>query len=139
MKYIDQAYAKRGAQRQQLADDVGAYYDQVYERDILKVITSTCDAALIPYMRNYPNLVRSIDGQPRLMKIPEHQKGKPDVTVLCLRAVCIWVETKATSGKLRTEQIRWKEWILARGHEYHAPRTVDEAHAVSKRILELGR
>jgi hypothetical protein len=126
--------------RKQEIKDGSEYFDHVRESAILSVITSTCDRAGIPYMRNYPNkVVTTRDGIKILARIPHHQKGKPDVTVLCYLGVSIWVETKAWRGELTPEQQYWRDVIESRGHEYHAPRTVEEAHKVSERILEAGR
>jgi hypothetical protein len=120
--------------------DTAEYFAQVRENQIAKIITDTCHGALIPYMRNYPNKVVTVNGQTILARIPEHQKGKPDFTILCLRGITVWVETKRPkAGKFRPEQLRWREWIISRGHEYYAPQTIEEAHCVSKRILEVGR
>jgi hypothetical protein len=126
--------------RQEIAGVV-AYYERVRERDILRVITDVCDKAAIPYMRNYPNKIVTAKktGEKILARVPSHQKGKPDVTVLCLAGLTVWIETKALKGVLSPDQLRWKEWIITRGHEYHAPRTVAEAHAVADHLLAVGR
>ena len=119
---------------------VGQYYGEVRKRDILKVITDACDKASIPYMRNYNSkVITAKDGQKQLTKIPEHQLGKPDLTVLCYNKLTIWIETKAPDGILSDDQKRWRQWIESRGHEYHAPRTSAEAHNMAARILEVGR
>lgn len=141
MNFKAQASLRAFARRRSAAETVGRYYDKVAEREIAKVITDTCDKAAIPYMRNYQSKIYTdkASREKRLAKIPEHQKGKPDFTVLCLAKLTMWVETKSLDGKLGPHQLRWKEWIIRRGHEYHAPRTPAEAHAVAARILEMGR
>lgn len=140
MSYKTNAWNNMRAQKQKHIRDAIEYLDKVAEREILKVITMTCDAALIPYMRNYNSLVVTTKAGERILaRLPEHQKGKPDLTVLCRLGIVIWIETKCPSGVLSPDQLRWKEWILTRGHEYHAPRTVEEAHAVSDRVLKMGR
>lgn len=116
------------------------YLRDVPEKYILKLITDTCDKSAVPYMRNYNSKVVTIPGGERILaKLPALQKGKPDVTILCREKLTLWVETKAPTGKLSEDQQRWKYWIIQRGHEYHAPRTIEEAHAVADRIIELGR
>lgn len=139
-KHIDRAnHARYQRQRAEWGAATG-YYRRVAERDIARVITDTCDALKIPYMRNYPNkIVTDKQGQKILARIPEHQRGKPDFTVLGRDRVTLWIETKATDGKLSEDQKRWKQWIITYGHEYHAPRTVEEAHAVAARIVAVGR
>jgi len=130
---------RRGDYRK-YAERVYHHFDRIAERDVLRIIVDICDKAGVYYFRNYPNkIVTSKDGEKILAKIPDHQKGKPDITVWCKNGVTLSIETKAPTGKLTLDQMRWRDVLVSRGHEYHAPRTIEEAHAIAKRILEIGR
>jgi hypothetical protein len=131
-----QAAARR---KKEIADALDSYR-KVRERSIKKIIEQTCEKAQIPYMRNRDiKLVQTRDGKIIPAPIGDSQRGKPDLTVVALDGHTIWIETKAHDGKLEPEQIEWRDKLIKRGHEYHAPRTIEEAHSVSKRILEAGR
>jgi hypothetical protein len=133
MKRISPDYRKYAAR-------VYRHFDRIAERDVLRIIVDICDKAGVYYFRNYPNkIVTSKAGEKILARIPDHQKGKPDITVWCKNGVTLSIETKAPTGKLTLDQMRWRDVLLSRGHEYHAPRTIEEAHLIAKRILEIGR
>ena len=128
------------ARRKKQIEDALDSYRKVRERSIKKIIEQTCEKAQIPYMRNRDvKLIKTRDGRIIPAPIGDSQRGKPDLTVVALAARTIWIETKAHDGKLEPDQLRWKEYLEKRGHEYYAPRTIEEAHQVSKRILEIGR
>ena len=114
------------------------------ESQILRIITDTCDKAGIPYFRNYPNKVVTTtapDGSRGtiLARIPEHQRGKPDLTVWLPAGSALQIETKAPAGKLAPDQQRWREIFEGLGHGYQAPRTIAEGHAVAEIIIKRGR
>ena len=130
---------RRGDYRK-YAERVYRHFDRIGERDVLRIIVDICDKAGVYYFRNYPNkIVTSKGGEKILARIPDHQKGKPDITVWCKNGVTLSIETKAPTGKLTLDQMRWRDVLVSRGHEYHAPRTIEEAHTIAKRILEIGR
>jgi len=135
-----QSYQRMRARQKTQGDELTAYCKKVAERDIQKYLCDLCEAAQIPYTRNRDvRLVQSRDGKWVPGRIRASQKGKPDLFVFGLDRNLILIETKAPSGKLSDDQIRWRDLAIARGYEYHAPRTVSEAHVVGKRILEIGR
>lgn len=126
----------------QQAADVSAYYSQIRERNVQKIIVDFLEKSHTPYMRNRDvKLVQTADGKLVPARLAESQKGKPDLTVVALGGKTIWIETKAPDpkSKLRPEQERWREALEKRGHEYYAPRTPAEAEAVCRRILGIGR
>ena len=137
---IAKALQRAAAERRNQADSVLGQYRKVREQAIKQIIEQTCEKAQIPYMRNRDvKLIKTRDGRIIPAPIGESQKGKPDLTVVALDGWTIWIETKSNDGKLTPEQLGWKEKLEARGHEYYAPRSIEEAHAVGKRILEIGR
>lgn len=121
------------------AASLGGYFEGARESQILRIITDACDKGQVDYWRNYTTKVITIKGEKKLARTPSHQKGKPDVTVWPRQAGVIHVETKAPRGQLTDDQLRWRKIFEARGDEYHAPRTIEEAHALAARILEIGR
>lgn len=134
-----QARARQRATIQQ-AEDIAAYYAHVRERNVQKIIVDCLEKAQIPYMRNRDvKLVKTSDGRLVPARLAESQRGKPDLTLVGYYGQTIWIETKAPKGKLSPEQERWRDDLVKRGHEWHAPRTPDEAEALCARILAVGR
>jgi len=122
------------------AKDISAYYAQIRERNIQKIIVDCCEKAQVPYMRNRDvKLVQTSDGRLVPARLAESQRGKPDLTIVGGDRVTLWIETKAPNGKLRPEQERWRDDLIKRGHEYYAPRTPEEAEKLCERILTVGR
>jgi len=130
-----------GKKRTADADAVLAYYQRIKERDVQKIIVQCLETAQIPYMRNRDvKLVKTADGRIVPSKLAASQRGKPDLTVVATDGRSIWIETKRPKGgEFSAEQIFWRDNLVKRGHEYHAPRTPDEAEAVCRRIVEIGR
>jgi len=138
--YIARASQRAATQRKEDAAALLSQYRKVRERSIKQIIEQTCEKAQIPYMRNRDvKLIKTRDGKIIPAPIGDSQVGKPDLTVVALDARTIWVETKASDGVLTPKQLEWKQKLENRGHEYYAPRSIEEAHAVGKRILEIGR
>jgi hypothetical protein len=124
-------------QQERLAKDISAYYGQIKERNIQKILVDFCEKAQIPYMRNRDvKLVQSKDGRLVPALLAESQRGKPDLTIVCPHGVTVWVETKAPGGKLRPEQRRWRDDLLKFGHEWHSPSTPTEAENLCALILK---
>lgn len=117
-----------------------AAYFQPRERDVQKIIVDFLEKARIPYMRNRDvKLVKTAGGEIVPARLADSQRGKPDLTVVGLDRQTVWIETKAPTGKLRPEQERWRDDLIKRGHEWHAPRTPAEAELMCQRILQIGR
>lgn len=136
------AASLRAAKEKRLrqAEEVSAYYAAILERNVQKIIVDFLEKAQIPYMRNRDvKLVKRADGSLVPARLSESQRGKPDLTVVGLAGASIWIETKAPKGEHRPEQVVWRDRLVARGHEYHSPRTPEEAEAVCRRILEVCR
>lgn len=134
------AYNQQSAKRAQQAKDISAYYAQIRERNVQKIIVDCLEKAQIPYMRNRDiKLVKRKDGEIVPSRLAESQRGKPDLTVVGIDRITIWIETKAPKGKLRPEQLVWRDALVSRGHEWYSPRTPDAAEAVCRRILEVCR
>jgi len=140
MNFTIRAYDRMLSSRKTMAKSVLAHYQRVNESAIKKVIEQMCEKAQIPYMRNRDvKLVKTREGKIIPAPLADSQKGKPDLTVVALEGKTIWIETKAPGGKLEPDQEKWRRWLESRGHEYYAPSTIEEAHAVAARILEMGR
>ena len=139
----DHIAARSRADRQRLeqqAKDISAYYAQIRERNVQKIIVDCCEKAQVPYMRNRDvKLVKTSDGRLVPARLAESQLGKPDLTVVGFDRMTLWIETKARKGVLSSEQERWRDDLIKRGHEYYAPRTPEEAEKVCERILTVGR
>ncbi len=129
-------FNRQQKQRTADAEAISAYYSQIRERNIQKIIVDFLEKAQIPYMRNRDvKLVKTKSGEIVPARLAESQRGKPDLTVVLSDRQTIWIETKAPNGKLRPEQERWRDDLIKRGHEWHAPRTPDEAAKICERIL----
>jgi hypothetical protein len=140
MSHLTNSHHKLLARARRQAEDIRNYLNQQCEREIKRIIEQTCEKAQIPYMRNRDiKLVKTREGKIIPAPIGDSQRGKPDLTVVCLNGVTLWVETKSHGGVLEEKQMEWRDKLQKRGHEWYAPRTVEEAHAVAKRILEIGR
>ena len=134
------AFNGQSTERKQQARDITAYYGKIKERDVQKIIVDFCEKAQIPYMRNRDvKLVKRKDGSIVPSKLAQSQKGKPDLTVVGLDRITIWIETKAPNGKLSPDQIVWRDALINRGHEYYSPRDAEAAEAVCRRLLVVGR
>lgn len=134
------AYNAVSRARREQAAGVAAYYGQVKERNVQKIIVDLCEKAQIPYMRNRDvKLVKRKDGTIVPSKLAESQRGKPDLTVVGLSGRTIWIETKSPKGKLNPAQEEWRDKLVGRGHDYFAPHTPDEAEVVCQIILTVGR
>lgn len=123
------------------AEAAHAYYEQIKERNVQKIIVDCLEKAQIPYMRNRDvKLVKTADGRIVPSRLAKSQKGKPDLTVVGTMGRTIWIETKRPKGgEFSPEQVDWRDWLAKRGHEYYAPSTPEEAEDVCRRILEIGR
>ena len=55
-----------------------------------------------------------------------HNAGHPEIMLIFSSGRVVFVELKASDGRMSAEQIDWQLWMLQRGFDYRVIRSVDE-------------